>query len=103
MATHSAAAPQPADNAPRGQPVGRDVPDRKSIVIGRGLDCDVVIKDSKASRRHCQLRREGGLFILEDLGSKNGTFVDGQRITAAVTLKPSQSFLVGDTLFCVAV
>ena len=103
MATPSNAVPPAAGNAARGQPVGRDVPDRKSIVIGRALDCDVVVKDEKASRRHCQLRREGGTFVLEDLGSKNGTFVNGERITAAVPLKPNQSFMVGDTLFCVAV
>ena len=97
--------PPPPASAPetRGLPVGGDLPDRKSIVIGRGLDCDVVVKDEKASRRHCQLRRESGAFVLEDLGSKNGTFVNGERISAAVTLKPNQSFTVGNTLFCVAV
>ena len=99
MPNDSKSARQPAKKEARGQTVGGDVPDRKSIVIGRALECDVVVKDVKASRRHCQLRREGSTFILEDLGSKNGTFVNGERIQEAVTLKPNQSFAVGDTMF----
>jgi pSer/pThr/pTyr-binding forkhead associated (FHA) protein len=76
--------------------------ERKSIVIGRGLDCDVVIKDVKASRRHCQLTRTQTSFVLEDLGSKNGTYVDGERITTSVALKPNQTFKIGDTVFYLA-
>lgn len=72
---------------------------RDSIVIGRGTDCDLVIKDAKASRRHCQLTRSEGGFRLEDLGSKNGTYVNGERIGAAVQLKPSSTFKIGDTMF----
>lgn len=76
--------------------------ERKSIVIGRGLDCDVVIKDVKASRRHCQLTRTESSFVLEDLGSKNGTYVDGESIKAPVQLKTNQTFKVGDTMFYLA-
>lgn len=72
---------------------------REEIIIGRGVDCDVVIKDAKASRRHCRLTRRSEGFALEDLGSKNGTWVDGKRIAEQVLLRPDQTFKVGDTIF----
>ena len=72
---------------------------RKMIVIGRGVECDLVIKDTKASRTHCRLTKDGVSFRLEDLGSSNGTFVDGKRIEGPVQLNLNQTFKVGDTIF----
>ncbi len=72
---------------------------RDEIVIGRGVECDVVIKDAKASRKHCRLLRKPDGFILEDLGSKNGTYVEGRRIDAQVLLRADQTFKIGDTVF----
>ena len=81
------------------QPSSADLKRRDTVVIGRGLDCEVVIKDAKASRRHCRLTRGDKAFILEDLDSKNGTYVDGERLKGPVTLKPNQTFKIGDTVF----
>lgn len=75
---------------------------REQIVIGRDLDCDVVIKDVKASRKHCKLVRRKDGFVLEDLGSKNGTFVDGEKISAPIPIRPDQAFKIGDTLFYIS-
>ncbi|MBM3839852.1 MAG: FHA domain-containing protein [Verrucomicrobia bacterium] len=86
----------------QGQQSSADLRRRDAIVIGRGLDCDVVINDAKASRRHCRLTRGDNAFVLEDLGSKNGTYMDGERISAPVTLKPNQTFKIGDTVFYLA-
>jgi pSer/pThr/pTyr-binding forkhead associated (FHA) protein len=72
---------------------------REEVVIGRGIECDVVIKDAKASRKHCKLVRKDDGFLLEDLGSKNGTFVDGKRISEKISVKPQQTFKIGDTIF----
>lgn len=72
---------------------------RDSVVIGRGTDCDVVIQDLKASRRHCQLSRKEDGFLLEDLGSRNGTYVNGQKISAPILLKANHTFQIGDTMF----
>ena len=94
-------APKPVEGNP-GQPLPANLQGRKSIVIGRGAECDVVIKDPKASRRHCQLTRKESAFVLEDLGSRNGTFVNGERIKGPVTLQPSQAFKAGDTVFYLA-
>lgn len=75
---------------------------REQIVIGRDLDCDVVIKDVKASRKHCKLVRGKEGFVLEDLGSKNGTYVDGKKISSPTAIRPDQAFKIGDTLFYIS-
>jgi pSer/pThr/pTyr-binding forkhead associated (FHA) protein len=72
---------------------------REEIVIGRGAECDVVIKDTKASRKHCRLLRKEDAFVLEDLGSKNGTYVEGKKISGQVALHSQQTFKIGDTIF----
>lgn len=54
--------------------------------IGRWEDNDIVIDDRWISRYHARIRREGDQYILEDLDSKNGTIVNGQRIVGPVTL-----------------
>ena len=79
-----------------------DLQRRKTVVIGRGPGCDVVLKDVKASRKHCRLTRTAGSFQLEDLGSKNGTYVEGVKISAPVLLKANQAFKVGDTVLYLA-
>ena len=54
--------------------------------IGRWEDNDVVIDDRWVSRYHAQVRREGNEYVVQDLGSKNGTFVNGRRIAAPTVL-----------------
>ena len=51
---------------------------RTPVVIGRMSTCDVVLADSNVSRRHAELTRDGSEWILEDLGSTNGTLVNGK-------------------------
>lgn len=51
---------------------------RHPVVIGRLSTCDVVLADSNVSRRHAELRREGSRWMLVDLGSTNGTLVNGK-------------------------
>ena len=51
-----------------------------SWILGSAGDCDVVVNDAAVSGRHCRLSAEGGKFMLEDLGSTNGTFVNGHRL-----------------------
>ncbi len=54
--------------------------------IGRWEDNDVVITDRWVSRYHAEIRREGDDYLVQDLGSKNGTLVNGQRIAAPTRL-----------------
>ncbi len=53
---------------------------KDEVFIGRGKNCDVVLNDKKASRKNAVIRRAGLNFIIRDLDSANGTFVNGIRI-----------------------
>lgn len=54
---------------------------RTSMVIGRAPECDICFDLRWVSRTHARIRLEGGHYVLEDAGSKNGVFVNGQRVT----------------------
>ena len=58
----------------------RWVIDQTQVTIGRGSDCDIVLPDRQVSRFHAQIERENGGFLIRDLGSKNGTYVNGQEV-----------------------
>jgi pSer/pThr/pTyr-binding forkhead associated (FHA) protein len=77
---------------PRVIPLTKDV-----TVIGRGQDCDLVLQDNNASRRHCQIRKWAGTYTIEDLQSKNGTFVNGMKMTSA-QLGDGDLIAVGDQM-----
>jgi len=65
--------------------------------IGRDPDNDVVLQDNQVSRRHAEIREQGGGYVLEDLGSSNGTTVNGQRIAAPWPLQPGDQIGIGST------
>ena len=67
----------------------------RSWIIGNSPDCDVVVNSPIASARHCQLTQLADGFLLSDLGSSNGTHVNGRRITAATRLNPGDSITLG--------
>jgi len=56
----------------------------RPALIGRGSDCDVVLADAHASRHHARLEVRGGVYVLTDLGSTNGTRVNGHRVREVV-------------------
>ena len=77
--------PEPTPQPRREQAVllweGRDVSlDQGVTVIGRSSGCDIVVDDPNVSRRHAEIRRLGEGYSLVDLGSTNGTEVNGQRV-----------------------
>jgi S1-C subfamily serine protease len=69
-----------------------------TAVVGRGYDCDLTLADDKASRHHARLTETAeGTVTIEDLGSTNGTFVDGTRIAEPTPLRAGQEIVIGDT------
>lgn len=71
---------------------------RDITVIGRREDCDLRIPLGEISRKHCRLVRDGDSLRLEDLGSSNGTYHNGQRVQEAI-LSPGDSIQVGPLVF----
>ncbi len=68
--------------------------------IGRSAASDIVLKsDDYASGSHAQLTHHGGLLYVEDLGSTNGTFVNGRKTVGATPLRHGDSVRVGSTTF----
>jgi pSer/pThr/pTyr-binding forkhead associated (FHA) protein len=63
-------------------------------LIGRGNDCDLVVPEAAVSSRHCRLTQQGSGFAIEDLGSKNGTYVNGKKITPGQQVKVAQGVRV---------
>lgn len=87
-----------AEGEPRSFSVTRDV-----TVIGRREDCDLRIPVSEVSRKHCRIIKDGDTIRAEDLGSSNGTFHNGQRISGSVQIEPGDSVQVGPVVFVLQV
>jgi pSer/pThr/pTyr-binding forkhead associated (FHA) protein len=76
---------------------------RDMTVIGRREDCDLRIPLGEVSRKHCRIVRDGDALRLEDLGSSNGTFLNGTRVEREAMLNPGDSIQVGPVVFVLQV
>lgn len=65
--------------------------------MGRSTSCEISLQDNKVSRRHARIVVEGETAKIEDLGSRNGTLVNGNKISGLVALAPGDQVQVGDT------
>ena len=82
-----------------GPSVGKAYPlERAEAFVGRDLNNDIVINDPEISRRHARLYAQGNGYVLEDLGSTNGTFVNGQRLLGPYVLRPGDTITFGERL-----
>lgn len=68
---------------------------RLPTVIGRSAESTLKVRQAHVSRRHCKLYEYKGELAVRDLGSSNGTFVNGQRIDGPVFLQPGDQLRVG--------
>jgi pSer/pThr/pTyr-binding forkhead associated (FHA) protein len=59
---------------------------KDQLLIGRDAECEIVIPDRQVSRQHARITNTGKGIVLEDLGSKNGTFVNNQPVSTEVKL-----------------
>ena len=71
-----------------------------SLVIGRDPSCDVSLRDPGISRQHARLELKGNQYILKDLGSSNGTCINGVRVTES-SLRVGDQIRLGNTLLAV--
>jgi Protein of unknown function (DUF3662)/Inner membrane component of T3SS, cytoplasmic domain len=69
----------------------------ETVTVGRLADCDVVVKDKGASRKHLQLRLRDGVWSMTDLGSTNGTRLNGQTVQAR-ELSDGDRITIGTTV-----
>ncbi len=72
--------------------------DQDSYTIGREAGAEIVIEDPQVSRRHAQLTRQGTSYFIEDIGSTNGTYVNGKRLTAPMLLSNGDMIGLADTI-----
>ncbi|MCA9925755.1 MAG: FHA domain-containing protein [Anaerolineales bacterium] len=80
-------------------PIGREhTLTNETITIGRAVENDIVITSKRISREHARIRREGWRAMLEDMGSTNGTNLNGQRIHAPIQLRDGDQIEIGDVL-----
>jgi predicted component of type VI protein secretion system len=70
--------------------------EKAEVFMGRDTNNDIMINDPEISRRHARLIREGDDYLYEDLGSTNGTFIQGQRLAAPTLLKHGMILTIGE-------
>jgi pSer/pThr/pTyr-binding forkhead associated (FHA) protein len=88
----------------RGAHAGREISlTAAKFTIGRGEECQLRPRSEAVSRRHCILSVEGNEALVEDLGSKNGTLVNGQRVEGTQALQAGDQLQVGPLLFEVCI
>src|SRR3989442_8588190 len=73
--------------------------DQDSMVIGRQTDSAICLESQAVSRHHARIVCQDGLFFIEDLGSSNGTYINGARIRERVPLTENDTLQLGPYLF----
>jgi len=77
---------------------GRTYDVADELTIGRAAGCQVPLEDSYASQLHARVFRRKGDFLVEDLGSTNGTFLNRKKVSSAVPIRKGDRLQVGKTV-----
>lgn len=86
----------------QGGPRGRQIAlPGTEAVLGRLKGCTVRIAAHEVSRKHCRIREQNGQVTILDLGSANGTFINGRRIAEETLLAPGDQLQIGSVVFAV--
>src|SRR5208283_4891299 len=72
--------------------------DRESAVMGRQPDCDIVLDSGAVSRKHARIQRVDGQFFIEDMQSRNGTYVNGRQIRERYLLNDQDRITLCDVV-----
>jgi hypothetical protein len=70
----------------------------QGVTMGRSRQCDVTVDDPNVSRNHAEVRPRGGSWVLNDMGSTNGSRLNGQRVEGSEVLKPGDEIELGTTV-----
>jgi pSer/pThr/pTyr-binding forkhead associated (FHA) protein len=73
----------------------------ESLVIGRSSTCDVTVSGRFTSRRHARLFRRGGQLLVEDLGSRNGTLLNGELVLEPTPIGPGDVLEISDFIISI--
>lgn len=80
-------------------PTGREhFLEAETSIVGRAVESDIVVTSRRVSREHAQVQRKGQRMVLVDLGSTNGTFLNGERVLAPIELRDGDAVSVGDVI-----
>jgi hypothetical protein len=71
---------------------------KESTILGRDVSSDIVLADTEVSRQHAQISKTPGGFVYEDLGSTNGSFINGERLLAPRVLKAGDLLGLGENV-----
>lgn len=81
-----------------GDKKGRSISLPDEFVIGRGDKCHLVLDDTYVSQTHARIFSKDGTYMVEDLGSTNGTYLNRRRITSATQLQRGDQVKIGKTV-----
>ena len=70
--------------------------DKDTMIVGRSRTCDIVLPSAKVSRQHASVNRRNGEWFIEDMGSANGVWIDGARISQGVLIKDGDVYTISD-------
>lgn len=77
---------------------GRTFPLGQELTVGRAAGCQVTLDDTYVSQLHARVFARDGQFLVEDLGSTNGTYLNHGRVTGAIVMKRGDRLQVGNTV-----
>lgn len=66
------------------------------LVVGRSSQSDLALLDGEVSRRHARFDSEEGVVYVTDLGSRNGTYLNGERVTESIEVRPGDTLQLGN-------